>query len=184
MILYASMAAAVALLAATAVLTACSQPKDKGLACLGETWMTAVLGLMLVAMGFAVCAMKLIDPTVGGEEESSYLFVAGFNLVCQLLGCFALLFTYVKKVIAFEDHLLVISTFGKDREVLWKDIVKVEKAVTSRTIKLTDKDGRVVSVNGSAKAFARFADIAKEKIRPRQGKELLNQVESRLRIGK
>ena len=184
MTLYASLALSAAILIAAAVLIARNQPSDKGLACLCETWMTAVLGGMLVLIGIAACIMKLIDPAVAGEEQDSYLAVAGINVVCQGLGAFCLLFTFVKKVIAFDDHVLTISTFGKRREVLWKDIVKAEKPVLSRAVKLTDKSGNTVTVNGDAKAYAQFVDIAKQKIRPRQGKELLDQVESRLRLGR
>lgn len=184
MTIYASLGLSVVILAAAAVLIARSQPEDKGLICLRETWMTTVLGAMLVLIGIAACVMKLVDPAVAGEDRNSYLSVAGINLVCQGLGAFCLLFALVKKVIAFDDHVLTISSFGKCREVLWKDIVKVEKPVMSRAVKLTDRSGGVVTVNGDAKAYARFVELAKGRIRPAQGKDLLNQVESRLRLGR
>ncbi len=181
---YASLALTVVILAASVVLIARNQPSDKGLICLCETWMTAVMGGMLVLMGIVLCVTKLVDPSVAGEDRTSYLAVAGLNVVCQGLGGFCLLFAFVKKVIAFDDHVLTISSFGKRREVLWKDIVKVEKPVLSRAVKLTDKNGGTFTVSGGTKAYARFAELAKQKIRPREGKALLDQVESRLRLGK
>jgi hypothetical protein len=183
-ILLSSVVVSVVLLLGSGVFIARSQPGDKGLACLHETWMTAVMGVMLIALGFAICAMKWIDPTIAGEGTNSYWFVAGFNIVCQLLGIFALLFTWVKKVVAFDDTLLVISPFGAQKVISWNDVVKVEKPMTSRAVKLTDVRGSVVTVSGDAKPYARFLALAKKKVRPRQGQELLDQVEKRLRMGK
>lgn len=183
-ILYASAALSLVLLIGTAVLAVRSQPKDYGLVCLRETWMTTVLALMLIALGLAVCAMKLIDPTLAGEEADSWWFAAGFNLVCQLLGDFTLLFALVKKVVAFDDRILVISVLGKRREVAWEDVTRVEKSPMSRSVKLTDRRGDTISINGESRDYAKFAQLAKDKIRPAQGRELLEQVESRLRRGR
>ena len=70
--IYASIALSLVLLAGTAVIAVRSQPRDYGLVCLRETWMTTVLALMLIALGLAVCAMKLIDPSLAGEEADSW----------------------------------------------------------------------------------------------------------------
>ena len=170
--IYASIALSLVLLAGTAVIAVRSQPRDYGLVCLRETWMTTVLALMLIALGLAVCAMKLIDPSLAGEEADSWWFAAGFNLVCQVLGDFTLLFALSKKVVAFADRIETIS------------VVRVEKAPMSRSVKLTDRQGNVISINGESRDYAKFAQLAKEKIRPAQGRELLEQVESRLRRGR
>ena len=182
--IYASIALSLVLLAGTAVIAVRSQPRDYGLVCLRETWLTTVLALMLIALGLAVCAMKLIDPSLAGEEADSWWFAAGFNLVCQVLGDFTLLFALSKKVVAFADRIETISVLGKRREVAWEDVVRVEKAPMSRSVKLTDRQGNVISINGESRDYAKFTQLAKEKIRPAQGRELLEQVESRLRRGR
>ena len=60
MTLYASLALSAVILIAAALLIVRNQPSDKGLACLCETWMTAVLGGMLVLIGIAACLPLLL----------------------------------------------------------------------------------------------------------------------------
>ncbi len=70
-ILYASMALSLAAVIAAVILAIRKQPKEKSQMCLRETWMTAVLGMMLIALGYVVCAMKLMDETVAGTGTNS-----------------------------------------------------------------------------------------------------------------
>lgn len=180
-ILYASCAAAVILLIATIAMIVKNRCADTGLVCLRETWMTAVIGAMLIIIGFWVVPLKLIDPEVAGTDETSYWFVAGFGLLCHLLGDFSLLFTFVKRVVLFEDRVENCSAFGRCKTLYWADIVKVEKPMTRQAFRLTDKDGNIISVSGSSKACKQFVDFAKTKIKAANGSNLLHQVEHRLK---
>lgn len=179
-ILYASYAAAVVLLIATIVLIFRNRCQDDGLLRVSEPLFTAVMGLLIIAMGFWINSLKLNDAAIAGTDRSSYLFVAGFSLMCQLMGDFTLLFTFVKRVVLFNDCLEECSFLGKRRRILWKDIIKVERPVTRKAFKLTDKDGNVITVGGSDKTLKEFSDIAKEKINASEGKDLLRRVENRL----
>lgn len=89
---------------ATLVLIWKRRCRETGLLCIRETWMTAVLGLMLLALGFAFPILKAMDPTAAGTDARSYWFVAGFGLACHCLGDFALLFTCVKCTVLHEDR--------------------------------------------------------------------------------
>ena len=180
-ILYISGAAAMVLFVATIVLILRNRCGDDGLLCVKETPFTAVMALMIIAMGVWLIYLKLTDPTIAGEDRDSYLFVAVFSLICHLMGDFCLLFTFVKRIVVFDDHLEDCSVFGQRRTLCWNEIVKVEKPVTRKAFKLHGKDGRVVTVSGTDKAFKEFADIARDKIKGSQGKDLLNVVENRLR---
>ena len=97
------------------------------------------------------------------------------------MGDYCLLFTFVKRVVVFNDHLEECGIFGKRRQMYWNEIVKVEKPVTRKAFKLHGKDGTVITVAGAEKAYKAFAEFAQDKIKSSQGKDLLNVVENRLR---
>ncbi|MCD8197145.1 MAG: hypothetical protein LUE24_08325 [Lachnospiraceae bacterium] len=183
-ILYASMALSLAAVIAAVILAIRKQPKERGQMCLRETWMTAVLGVMLIALGYVVCAMKLMDETVAGTGMNSWLFVAGFQLVSQLLGAYSLLYAFVKKTQVFEERIELISAFGSVKTVYWDDIVKVDKSMLGRSLKLTTKDKEIVSISGDSAKFREFAGYAVKRIRPAEGKALLKQIETRMRTGR
>lgn len=180
-ILYASLAAAVVLLIAAIVMMVKNRCTDDGLVCVRETWMTAVMGVMLVAMGVFITVMKLIDPAVAGTDESSYWFVAVFGLLCHGLGAFMLLYTFVKRIVLFEDRIEDCSPFGITRTMYWDDIVQIEKPMTRKAYVLTDRDGNTVSVSGDSKASQAFVDFARTRIKSAKGTNLLYQVERRLK---
>lgn len=182
-ILYASCAAGIILLIAAIVMTVKFRYTDTGIVCIRETWMTAVIGGMLIALGFWLSGLKLMDATVAGTDETSYWFVAGFSLLCHLLGDFALLYTMVKRVVLYEDCVESCSVFGKCSTLYWADIVKVEKPLTRRAFKLTDKDGNIINVSGDNKACKQFVDFAKTKVKAASGSNLLHQVEHKLKGG-
>lgn len=180
-ILYVSCAAAAVLLAGTIVLCVRNRCEDDGLLCVKETPITAVMALMIIAMGVWLVYLKLTDPTIAGEDRDSYMFVAVFSLICHLMGDYCLLFTFVKRIVVFDDHLEETSILGVRRSLRWNEIVKVEKPVTRKAFKLRAKDGSAITVAGTDKAFREFAQIAQDKIKSSQGKDLLNVVENRLR---
>lgn len=180
-ILYASLAAAVVLLAAAIVLIVKNRCTDPGLVCVRETWLTAVMGVMLIAMGIFITVSKLIDPNIAGTDERSYWFVAVFGLLCHLLGAFMLLYTFVKRIVLFEDRIEDCSPFGITRTMYWGDIVQVEKPLTRKAYVLTDRDGNTVSVSGDSKASKEFVDFARSRIKSAKGTNLLYQVEHRLK---
>lgn len=179
--LYISCAAAAVLLIVTIVLCIRNRCEDEGLLCVKEIPLTAMMGLMMIVLGVWMVYLKLIDPTVAGTDRDSYLFVAVFSLVCHLMGDFCLLYTFVKRVVVFNDRVEECSAFGKRRTMYWTEVVKIEKPVTRKAFKLHDKVGNVITVSGADKAYKEFADIAKDKIKSSQGRDLLNVVENRLR---
>ena len=183
-ILYAACAAAVLLLAGTIVLIVRNRYEDDGLLCVKETPFTAVMALMLIAMGIWLIYLKLTDPTISGTDRNSYYFVAGFSLACHLMGDYCLLFTFVKRIVVFQDHLEECNIFGKRRQLRWVEVVKVEKPVTRKAFKLHGKDGTVLTVAGTDKAYKEFAEFAQDKLKSSQGKDLLSVVENRLRGGR
>ena len=178
--LYLALAAGAVLLAATAAIIVKRRCKDTGIVCIRETWMTAVLGLMIIALGFAFPALKLMDASLAGTDSNSYWFVIGFSVVCHLMGDFALLFTFLKCSVLFEDRAVEYSPFGDQSVIYWQDVVRVEKPMMKSAYVLTDRNGNTVSVSGDKKASAQFVEFAKEKVKNASGKDLLHQVEHRL----
>ena len=178
--LYIGIAAGAVLLAATIALTLKRRCKDTGILCIRETWMTAVLGLMVIVLGFAMPAMKLVDPSLMGTGSTSVWYVIGFALACHLMGDFVLLFTLVKCTVLYEDRAVEYGPFGDQSVIYWVDVVRVEKPMMKSNYVLTDRNGNTVSVSGDKKASQQFVDFAKEKVKNASGKDLLHQVEHRL----
>ena len=178
--LYLALAAGVLLLAATAVLIVKRRCRETGMVCIRETWMTAVLGLMIIALGFAFPVLKLMDGTLAGTDDQSYWFVIGFSVICHLMGDFALLFTCIKCAVLFEDRAVEYGPFGDQNVVYWKDIVRVEKPLMKSAYVITDRNGNSIHVSGDKKASAQFVEFAREKVKNASGTDLLHQVEHRL----
>lgn len=178
--LYLALAAGAVLLAATAGLIVKRRCRDTGILCIRETWMTAVLGLMIIALAFAFPVLKLMDGTLAGTDDQSYWFVVGFSLVCHLMGDFTLLFTCIKCSVLFEDRAVEYSPFGDQSVIYWEDIVRVEKPLMKSAYVLTDRNGNTIHVSGDKKASARFIEFAREKVQNASGTDLLRQVEHRL----
>jgi hypothetical protein len=43
-------------------------------------------------------------------------------VLCALIGSGVLLYTFLHKVIAYEDRIMSVSLFGQTEELYWKDI--------------------------------------------------------------
>ncbi len=180
-ILYASCAVAVILIIVTVAIIIKNRCTDTGIVCIRETRMTAVIGVMLIALGFFFVYLKLTDASIAGIDTNSYWFVAGFSLLCYTLGEFALLFTFVKRVVLFEDRIEDCSFLGKRKTLYWADIIKVERPMMKKAFVLTDRDDNVISISGDNKACNKFVEIAKTKVMEDNGTSLLQQVEHRLK---
>ena len=175
-----ALAAGIVLLLAAIALIVRRRCKDTGIVCIRETWMTAVLGLMIIALAFAFPVLKLMDGTLVGTDDQSYWFVIGFSIICHLMGDFALLFTFVKCSVLFEDRAVEYGLFGDRNEICWEDIVRVEKPMMKSAYVLTDRNGNTIHVSGDKKASQKFIEFAREKVQNAAGSDLLRQVEHRL----
>ena len=178
--LYLALAAGAALLIASTVLIIKRRCKDTGIICIRETWMTAVLGVMVIALGFAFPVLKLMDGTLAGTDDQSYWFVIGFSVICHLMGDFVLLFTFLKCSVLFEDRAVEYGPFGHQNVIYWDDIVRVEKPMMKSAYVMTDRNGNTVHVSGDKKASQQFVEFAREKVKNASGSDLLRQVEHRL----
>lgn len=178
--LYISLGVGVVLTIATIVLILQRRCRDTGTICIRETWMTAVLGVMIIALGFAFPVLKLMDGTLAGTDSQSYWFVIGFSLLCHLMGDFALMFTCIKCTVLFEDRAVEYSPLGDQSTLYWEDIVRVEKPMMKSYYLLTDRSGNSIRVGGDNKASRRFVEFAKSKVKNATGASLLHQVEHRL----
>ena len=178
--LYIALAAGVVLLAATVVLIFKRRCRDTGIVCIRETWMTAVLGLMIIALAFAFPVLKLMDSTLAGTDSQSYWFVIGFSVLCHLTGDFALLFTCIKCTVLFDDRAVEYGPFGDQSVIRWEDVVRVEKPMMKSYYLLTDRNGNAIRAGGDNKASIKFVEFAKTKVKNATGANLLHQVEHRL----
>lgn len=154
--------------------------QDNELCRLSETKMTVVLGFLMAAVGVAIAYMKILDPTLAGEDKSSYLFVSGFSVICALGAVFTVLFTYVKVMIAFSDKLCYVSFVGKEKSIAWNDITGITGRPMSKSIKITATDGSVITVNGSYGQYKKFVETIQDCVKPLRGKELLENLERRM----
>lgn len=180
-ILYAGFAVAVLALAGTIWMIVKNRSEGLSLVCIREDWMTAVMGLMVLVLGVWFLWLKLSDGTVAGTDANSYWFVAGLGLACNLMGDFMMLYATVKRIELYDDRVESISAFGKVAALGWEEIVEVKKPTMGRSIRLTGKDGTVISVSGSNKGCDEFVDFARSKVKSSQRGNLLKHVENRLR---
>lgn len=183
-LIYASMAvSAAAALAAFFRIGKC-RPQKEGKFAVRETSMTIFMGVMLLAIAFFVGYMKLSDAAVAGTDEKSYYFTAGLTLLCGLLGSFTILFGALRRVVVYENRVAAYSPFGVRKEIPWNQIVRVDKGIMSKSLRLTAADGRAISVSGKPEDYERFTAFAQKHITRATGELLLSQTESRLRGGK
>lgn len=174
---------AVAALAALFWILKC-HPQENGIFAVRETSMTIFMGIMLLTIGLFVGYMKLSDAAVAGTDEKSYFFTAGLTLLCSLLGSFTMLFGALRRVVVYENRIEAYSPFGICTEIFWNQIVRVDKGIMSKSIRLTAADGRAVNVSGKPKDYERFTAFARKHITQAKGELLLSQTENRLRNGK
>lgn len=155
------------LIAATIILLAIRQPKkqDGELLRLSEPTVTAVMGVMMIAMGFSILYMKSVNATIAGTDLTSYLFVGGFAVVCVAISCGTLFFTFLKKIIAFEDKVVFVTISGQLKELRWIDITEVKVPILSNKVTLIGNNARF-SLGGDPKTYKVFLQIAKKKIKP------------------
>ncbi|MGM9588677.1 MAG: hypothetical protein ACI3V0_00680 [Faecousia sp.] len=179
-LLYLSLAVGIAMLVAAIALIVKKRCHDAAAICIRETWMTAVMGAMMIALGLFFPIAKLMDATLAGTEASSYWFVIGFGLLCHAMGDFTLLFSLVKCVALYEDRAVAYSALGRQTTIYWDDVVKVDKPLMRSTFVLTDCHGNSINVSGEGKAMKTFVAFAKPKVTSAGGANLVSQVEHRL----
>ncbi|HOE70555.1 MAG TPA: hypothetical protein PLR56_01095 [Brevefilum sp.] len=145
---------------------------------LSETWMSAVLGGMLIAMGLFILVLKVIDPSTGGSDQTSYLLAAAFILVCNVSGSAILLFSLLKTIIACEDKLVIVSAFGKQTHLQWREIKEIKlKPLSNKATFISDKLEFVVG--GDPGIYKKFIPVARRKIPPRVTQDLLDKLSNR-----
>ncbi len=179
-LLYLSLAAGIVMLAVTIALIAKKRCHDPKAICIRETWMTAVMGIMMIALALFFPVAKLMDNSLAGTEATSYWFVVGFSILCHLMGDFTLLFSLVKCVALYEDRAVEYSFLGQQTTIYWEDVVKVDKPMMRSSFTLKDCHGNSISAGGDDKAQKTFVAFAKPKIKSAGGMNLVSQVEHRL----
>lgn len=180
-ILYAAIAVAALLLAATVYFCIKKRPEGLSEVCVQEDWMTAVMGAMIIVLGILFAVMKLRDPALSGSDAMSYWYIAGFCVIGNLVGDYMLLYTFVKRVELYDDRVESVTAFGYVTTLRWGQIVQVKRPMMGRSTKLIGTKGTVISVSGSPKACDAFVDFARPKINSSQSGNLLKHVENRLK---
>jgi hypothetical protein len=165
-ILLISAVIAIAVILSAIVLIRVRQPKQQEgeLLRLAETSFTAVMAVMMIALAFFILYMKFNNSSLGGTGSTSYYFVAGFAVLCATAGSGILLFTFLKKIIAFEDRVASVSIFGEIDELRWNEITEVKVTPLSNKITLIGKNTRMAA-GGEPKSYKEFLKIANKKIK-------------------
>lgn len=144
-----------------------------------EAGVTAMLGyLCFLLAGFLLCG-KLADPTLGGSEPGSYSLLAGIAALCALTGGFVLLWSYMKKSVAYTDRLVQVSWLGRTREMRWEAVQQVKVPMMSRTAVFCAGKEKF-SVNGDPKQYKKFIEAAQWLVPQRVGGDTLRTLLARL----
>lgn len=145
---------------------------------LSETVFTAGMGGMLILMGFFILAMKFADPQIAGTDLTSYLFVGAFSVGSTAVGCGIMFYTFLQKFIAYEDRIVFISILGTSKELYWKEIIEIKTTLMSNRVTLVGKKSKF-SVGGEPRRYKEFLLIAKRKISPEVGSDVLQNLLNR-----
>jgi hypothetical protein len=137
-----------------------------------ETKITAIMGYLLFAMGFFILCMKFLNPGIAGTDELSYLSVAGIALFSVAIGCGILFYTFLRKVIVYEDGFVFVSMFGKSKKIAWKEINEIKVPTLTNKATFLGKSTSI-TVGGETKAYKAFLKIAIKYIKPEVGCDTL-----------
>ncbi|MFR8664325.1 MAG: hypothetical protein ACLVEL_02120 [Ruthenibacterium sp.] len=154
-------------------------PQAGALAVLREAPVTVIFAPFLLAVAILLVAARQMDISVGGAGDSAVLMTAALVLICAAGSGYILLFTYVRRAVAYPDRLELQSALGKTHSVRWQDIVEVKTTVTSKRVTLrTAKE--TVSVNGDPRHYRAFVQQLYEHVPAHVGSDTLGQLLQRL----
>lgn len=174
-LIYAAAVAGAALFCASLVLLQkkSASPQAGALAVLREAPVTVIFAPFLLAVA------RQMDVSVGGAGESAVWMTAALVLLCAAGSGYILLFTYVRRAVAYPDRLELQSALGRTRSVRWQDIIEVKTAVTSKRVTLrTAKE--TVSVNGDPRHYRAFVQQLYNHVPAHVGSDTLGQLLQRL----
>ena len=133
-LIYAAAVAGAALFCASLVLLQkkSAPPQAGALAVLREAPVTVIFAPFLLAVAILLVVARQMDVSVGGAGESAVWMTAALVPLCAAGSGYILLFTYVRRAVAYPDRLELQSALGRTRSVRWQDIIEVKTAVQTR----------------------------------------------------
>lgn len=182
-ILLISFVICVLLLAVSSIIIFKSQPaKQEGeLLRLSETAFTALMGAMMIVLPFFILYAKYSKPALSGSDMDSYLYIGGFAVVCMVVGCGTMFYTFVKKIIACKDRILYINILGRKSELYWDDITEVKVPILSNKATFIGKNTQF-TVGGEPKTYKEFIKIAQRKVKPEVGSDAFMKLLNRFMV--
>lgn len=156
------------------------KPDKSALAVLREAPVTVIFSPFLLAVAVLVAVARALDPTVGGEGVQAVWMTAALVLICAAGAGFVLLFTYVRRAVAYPDRLEVRDVLGRTRTLAWKEITEVRTSVTSKRVTLR-AGSLTVSLNGDPSVYRDFVQQLYNHVPAQVGSDTLGQLLQRLR---
>lgn len=141
---------------------------EKVLAVTGESPVTAVLSVFCLVVSFFLLYAKFSDPSVAGDNPGSWWFIGGLSVASALLGCYNLLYIFVRKYMVFPDRLVTVNVLGDSSEFYWGDIQSVSVPMMSRSLRIKSPHGTCHIRSGNSREYRKFVGILKDYI-PRAG---------------
>lgn len=154
-------------------------PLAGALAVVQEAGVTALLGFLCMGLAYFLLAAKFYQPDMAGTGAKSYWFIALFALVCTLVGVFTLLYTYVKKGVAYPDRLMLVSALGSVKEMDWHEVQQVKVPMLSRRVTFKTQGGSY-TVYGDPKQYRAFITAIQGRVPPEVGGDTLRDLLGRL----
>lgn len=165
------------------ILTRKPRPTGGEIVVLREAPVTFIMAVLLIFLSCGVLVMKFMGHPVGGSNVTSYQFCAWFGFVCMLIGVYALFYTFVKKVLAYEDRMIIVNLLGYRKTVYWEDVTHVKTNRLSRQLVFyVGNDGN--SLNGDAESYRQFVHLASQRVPPHVGSDTLGNLDFQLNIAK
>jgi len=152
-----------------------TQRKDGELLRLSETIYTAAFAVLLIAMAGFILWMKYSHTEIAGKDPTSYFSVGVFAVMCAAVGCGVLFYTFLRKVIVYEEGVVFINLLGAKKQIQWNEITEIKISPLTNKIGLISGSSHF-SVGGEAKAYKEFLRIAQQKVKPNVGGPILDKL--------
>lgn len=146
-----------------------------------ETPMTAAMGLALWVEAFFLLYVLLTRPDQLAPSVRSRINAYLFLVVSAVLGGAMILYSFVKKILVFDDRVTYVSALGQRKTLRWDEIDEVRVTQTKR-LTLLKKGGVQFTVGGRTEAYRRFIKFASKKVPPEAGEDVLAGLKTALKL--
>lgn len=150
------------------------------LASVNESPATSVLSAFCLVVSYFLVFAKLSNAATAGTDAGSYWFISAMSVVCALLGCYNLLYTFVRKYMILPDRLVAVDAFGEAKFFYWGDIQSANIPALTKNVTLKASRSSCTIRSGNYKQYKKFIGILKRYVPSGSGADVVSSLYDRL----